>query len=91
MLSGYNEENNAVYFETKLTNDTVTTEITEYFSPYDVNRDKQVNRLDLTKALLYNTAKIGDDNWEFAKYADVNKDGRVDIVDFSSILNNIVW
>ena len=90
-LSGYDDENKAVYFESVFRKDIVTTEVIEYFSPYDINRDGKVDQLDLTTAQLYYAARDDEANWDEAKIADVNNDGRVDIEDLILILNNIVW
>ena len=91
IVSGYNEDNTAVYFEADITNDVISTEVTPHYSKYDINRDLVVDQLDLTAAQLYYAAREGDDNWDAAKIADVNEDGRVDIEDLILILNNIVW
>lgn len=91
IVSGYNEDNTAVYFEADITNDVISTEVTPHYSKYDINRDLVVDQLDLTAAQLYYAAREGDDNWDEAKIADVNGDGRVDIEDLILILNNIEW
>jgi hypothetical protein len=91
IVSGYNEDNTAVYFEADITNDVISTEVTPHYSKYDINRDLVVDQLDLTAAQLYYAAREGDDNWMLPKIADVNEDGRVDIEDLILILNNIVW
>ena len=93
-LSGYDEENNAVFIVAELANDTVQTVISEQapaFDKYDVNRDGAVDQLDLTLALLYYMAEDGDDNWNAAKLADVNGDAAVTIDDYILILGNIAW
>ena len=90
-LSGYDENNKAVFIDSLIRKDSVATDVVENFSPYDVNRDGKVDQLDLTTAQLYYAAKDEDDDWDDAKIADVNADGRVDIEDFILILNNIVW
>ena len=90
-LSGYDNDNKAVYIDSLIRKDSVATNVIEYFSPYDVNRDGKVDQLDLTTAQLYYAAKADEPNWNEAKIADVNADERVDIEDFILILNNIVW
>ena len=90
-ISGYDADNSAVYFAPMIINDIITTEITQHYSVYDINRDLVVDQLDLTAAQLYYAAREGDDNWAEAKIADVNEDGRVDIEDLIQILNNIEW
>jgi len=88
-LSGYDENNIAVFMEGELENGTVTTEVLKSYSKYDVNRDGKVDQLDLTTAQLHYAAELGDSNWN--RYADVNDDGRIDSEDFILILNNIIW
>jgi hypothetical protein len=91
VLSGYDDANAAVYIDSLVANGLVQTSIGQYFSRYDVNQDGVVDQLDLTMAQLYYMAKVGDANWDVAKYADVNGDGVVDIEDLILILNHIVW
>ena len=90
-VSGYDDENTAIYLEAKMRNDAVTTDVHPHFSKYDINRDGVVDQLDLTTAQLYYAAREGDANWDTAKIADANEDGRVDIEDLILILNPIVW
>jgi hypothetical protein len=90
-LSGYGAENEAVFIGSKISNGAVSTMIGESFDVCDVNRDKRVDQLDLTAAQLYYRNTEEDANWDIAKKADVNNDGRVDIEDFVLILNSIIW
>jgi hypothetical protein len=90
-LSGYDAENAAVYFDSIIRNGEVDTEIVQYISGYDVNRDGNINQLDLTAAQLYYMSESTDSDWEASRIADVNSDNIVDIQDFILILNNIVW
>ncbi|MEG0579525.1 MAG: cohesin domain-containing protein, partial [Niameybacter sp.] len=48
-------------------------------TPDDVNQDGQVDVADLALIAYYYQAKRGDTNWEEAKSADVNQDGKVNI------------
>ncbi|MDR2719222.1 MAG: fibronectin type III domain-containing protein [Nitrososphaerota archaeon] len=91
VLSGYDDVNAAVYIDSLIATGLVQTVIGQYFSRYDVNRDGVVDQLDLTAAQLFFMAKEGDANWNTAKAADVNGDGRVDIEDLILILKNITW
>ncbi|MCL2476500.1 fibronectin type III domain-containing protein [Candidatus Bathycorpusculum sp.] len=91
VLSGYDDADVAVYIDSLIANGLVQTSIGQYFSKYDVNRDGVVDQLDLTAAQLFFMAKEGDANWNAAKRADVNGDGRVDIEDLILILKNITW
>jgi len=91
VLSGYDGADVAVYIDSLIANGLVQTSIGQYFSRYDVNRDGVVDQLDLTTAQLFFMAKEGDANWNTAKAADVNGDGRVDIEDLILILKNITW
>ncbi|MDR2719549.1 MAG: dockerin type I domain-containing protein [Nitrososphaerota archaeon] len=91
VLSGYDNADVAVYIDSLIANGLVQTSIGQYFSKYDVNHDGVVDQLDLTVAQLFFMAKEGDANWNVAKVADVNGDGRVDIEDLILILKNIAW
>jgi hypothetical protein len=91
VLSGYDDATAAVYIDSLIATGLVQTVIGQYFSRYDVNRDGVVDQLDLTAAQLFFMAKEGDANWNTAKAADVNGDGRVDIEDLILILKNITW
>ena len=71
-----------------ITNGTVSTEFTKWYSPFDLNKDGVVDLNDITFALQYLPAYAGDSNWDEAKIADVNNDGKVDIGDLSLILAN---
>ncbi|MDR0382241.1 MAG: NEAT domain-containing protein [Oscillospiraceae bacterium] len=59
------------------------------FLAYDFNRDGVVNLADLAWAQKYFRAEAGDDDWETAKAADVNKNGTVEIGDFILILKAV--
>jgi len=91
VLSGYDDATAAVYIDSLIATGLVQTVIGQYFSRYDVNCDGVVDQLDLTAAQLFFMAKEGDANWNAAKAADVNGDGRVDIEDLILILKNITW
>jgi hypothetical protein len=91
LLSGFDEDSRAVYFEPRISNNLVGLTVIDYQSPYDVNGDGKTDQLDLTHAQLNFMAKEGDGNWDAAKGADINGDGVVDIEDLILILNNIVW
>lgn len=90
-LSGYDEDNKAVFIDSILRKGTVETDIVAYFSPYNVNRNGKIDQLDLTTAQLYYAARSEEAGWDEAKIADVNGDGRVDIEDLILILNHIEW
>jgi predicted peptidase len=55
----------------------------------DINHDGICDVADLAKATLYYNSKNGDANWNEAKTADVNSNGKVDIVDLATIARNI--
>jgi hypothetical protein len=88
-FSGYDENNEAVFIEAPIANDSVTLDVEEFFAVWDVNRDKVVDQLDLTTAQLAYATSEGEENWN--ANADVNDDGKVDVEDFIQILNNIEW
>lgn len=91
-LSGYNDNTDkAILIDSTITNNSVHTLIEQYFSKYDINKDGKIDQLDLTTTQLYYMAKEGDANWNTAKAADLNNDGRIDIEDLILILNNINW
>jgi len=58
---------------------------------YDLNSDGVIDQLDLAIALKYFMVSSTDANWNEAKIADFNKDGRVDIEDYIKLLNNMAW
>jgi hypothetical protein len=91
VLSGYDDADVAIYIDSLITNGLVQTVIGQYFSKYDVNKDGVVDQLDLTTAQRFYMAKEGDANWNTAKAADVNRDGRVDIEDLILILKSSTW
>lgn len=91
-LSGYNDNvDKAVPIDSTITNNLIHTLINQYFSKYDINKDGKIDQLDLTTAQLFYMAEEGDANWNTAKAADLNGDGRVDIEDLIIISNNINW
>jgi hypothetical protein len=91
-LSGYNANTDqAIYIDSSIANNQIQTMINQYFSIYDTNKDGKIDQLDLTTAQLFYMAEEGDANWNTAKIADINNDGRVDISDLILILNNIDW
>jgi hypothetical protein len=57
VVSGYDDENSAIYLDAKIGNDIVTTDVLLYFSKYDINRNGVVDQLDLTTAQLYYAAR----------------------------------
>ena len=61
---------------------------TRVYSVYDLNSDNEVGFDDLSIALYYYLSAETDANWEKAKIADVNGDGRVDMVDLVAIYSN---
>ena len=65
--------------------------IVDPIAKYDLNNDGVVDQLDLAIALSFFTVNGGDANWNSAKIADFNNDGRVDIEDFILLLNHMVW
>lgn len=56
----------------------------------DVSGDGEINIADLALIAYYYQAKLGDDNWEVAKKADVNQDNIVDIKDLTLIAQKIL-
>ena len=64
------------------------TNINQWFSPYDLNSDGVIDLRDISIAMMYYMAGVGDANWTQASIADVNEDGVVDIEDLILIRAN---
>jgi uncharacterized protein with FMN-binding domain len=62
---------------------------TEFYGPYDFNRDGRTNLADLAWAQGYYRAKADDTGWETAKAADVDGNGTVNVGDYILILEAI--
>jgi hypothetical protein len=88
-LSGYDENNEAVFMEAPIKNGIVSMIVDYNWDIADVNRDKVVNQLDLTAAQLAYQTSAGEANWN--ANADANADGKVDVEDFILILGRINW
>jgi len=71
--------------EAVMGNTAVTTKLVSY-SIYDVNRDGNVDQLDMTRAQRYFGKTKDDEGWYV--YADVDRDGEVTVDDLVLILNN---
>ena len=63
---------------------------TKIFSIYDINDDSLVDYADLSIAFYYYMSREGDSDWDEAKVADVNGDGRVDMGDLIEIYANFL-
>jgi len=67
---------------------------TKIFSIYDIEKgngsENKVDWADLSLAAFYYQSKLGDANWEFAKVADVNGDGIVNMADLILIYANFI-
>ena len=83
VLSAYVGESEA-FLPVRLEDASVVTKVT--YSIYDVNRDGQVDQLDITRAQRCYGMNEGDQGWN--PLADVNKDRQVDINDLILILNH---
>ena len=71
-----------------IVNDEAKTLVVEYFSPFDLNKDRVVDLNDLTYALQFLLVAEGDANWDEAKLIDYNDDHIIDINDLIEILAN---
>jgi hypothetical protein len=72
---------------------TVTTTVTQYFDPYDFNRDGAVNIADLAYAQIFYMAseQTGGDRWAHVseRGIDVDASGVVDVADFIIIIEHL--
>jgi len=85
-LSGYAQDGTAIDFDVNLA------EVELPFVPnYNLNGDDIIDQLDLVIALRYYMAEEGDANWNQAKAADFNNDGKVNLVDFIMLLQHMEW
>ena len=67
----------------------VTTELIQWYSRYDVNKDGVIDLNDLTYALQFLGVSSGDPEWEQAEVCNVNDvDDEIDINDLILILTN---
>jgi len=66
----------------------VATVFEKYYVPWDLNKDDVVDLNDITFALQFFGAAEGDADWDIAKAADINIDGKVGVDDLLLILAN---
>jgi len=85
VLSRYDGTESEAFVEAVMGNTAVTTKLVSY-SIYDVNRDGNVDQLDMTRAQRYFGKTKDDEGWYV--YADVDRDGEVTVDDLVLILNN---
>ena len=71
-----------------ISKNTAVTELTQYYSPYDLNKDGVIDLNDLTFALQYLTIASSDLEWEQAKICDFSGNGSIGIEDLILILAN---
>ena len=69
-------------------NGIVTTDLLQWYSPFDLNKDGVIDLNDITFALQYLLLEDGDTGWDVAKVADVNNENIIDARDLSLILSN---
>lgn len=67
-----------------------TVTIRSYQETSDVDEDGDLDLIDLQNALSYYRASSEDQNWNEAKYADVNFDNLVDLTDYTIIIYQIL-
>lgn len=67
-----------------------TVVLTSYKVLCDVNGDHEISIIDLSIALDYYRAMATDSSWNKAKAADVNRDGLIDMTDYTLIMMNIM-
>ena len=65
-----------------------TTELLQWYSKFDLNKDGVIDLNDLTFALQYLLVTSADPQWEDAKFCDFEPDGIIDINDLILILTN---
>ena len=73
---------------TVIVDDTATTILEKYYSPYDLNKDEVIDLNDLTYALQFLNVRAGDPDWDLAQACDLHADGVIDINDLILILAN---
>ena len=71
---------------TVIENDTVTTVLEKWYSPYDLNKDGVIDLNDLTFAMQFLNVSIGDANWDEAMVCDFDISGDIGIGDLIIIL-----
>lgn len=76
--------------EAPLNKDIVESDIIVAVANLDINGDGKVNIADLSYALDFYRAEPTDSNWADAQKSDVNKDGIVDLTDFTLIIKVII-
>ena len=74
----YAEDNDLYYAD--VTGATASTSVSSK-DPYDIDGDGDFDQADITAAQGYYRAAEGDENWDEARKADVNRDGVVDLTD----------
>ena len=74
----YAEDNDLYYAD--VTGATASTAVSAK-DPYDIDGDGDFDQADITAAQGYYRAAEGDENWDEARKADVNRDGVVDLTD----------
>ena len=73
---------------TMIVNDTASTALEQYYSPYDLNKDGVIDLNDITYALQFLLMTPADPEWDEAKACDYNNDNAITIADLILILTN---
>ena len=72
--------------ESDIVNGTVTTELTQWYSPYDLNKDGVIDLNDVTFALQYLLVTDSDPEWEQAKVCNFATGGAYEVIDINDLI-----
>ncbi|QZE15725.1 DUF5110 domain-containing protein [Halosquirtibacter laminarini] len=62
---------------------------TESYIPGDINKDKKIDKNDLTSYMNYTGLRKGDSDFDYVSIGDVNKNGSIDAYDISNVATQL--